>query len=175
VLIIGAIDIMTIAGFIGLTLYMNSLNSTYSLSDIVSMINMIPHVAAALVVSVPRVLGYVFLLPNRHMLTRRRIYYKIRCATTFLLLLVYCALLAILVLFYRGTYIFEVSKEDMLYIASEENKWFIVNLTVILAIGMGIDLYFTFEIKAYWMIMMPKTPKQLTAEEKKKHEQIELS
>jgi hypothetical protein len=129
---------------------------------------MIPHVVAIFIVSLPRIAGFGLLLPNRHMLSRRRMYYKFRCISSLLLLILYCALVAVLVLFYRGNYLFPVSKDDEIYIMSSENKWFIVNLTVVLAIGMGIDLYFTAEVKAYYLILMPKPPKVMTPEELKK-------
>lgn len=85
-----------------------------------------------------------------------------------MLLLLYLGLLAILVLLYRGTYFIEVSLSDLAYIPSSANKWFMVSLTVVLVIGMILDLYYTSAVKTYWMMLMPKPPPKMTSEELKK-------
>lgn len=75
----------------------------------------------------------------------------VRAVTTILLFIMSLVALILLILLYKGTEVFEITEEDAEFLESNEMKWCIILLAILVVISTLFDLYFSLAIRTFYL------------------------
>lgn len=108
-------------------------------------------ILAVILVSTPRSIMFCAICGSLGNLNRRRCLYKVRAVTSILLFVLSIIILVLLILFYKGTEIFEIQVEDAIFLASDAMKWTIILLAISVVVMTLFDLYFSLAVRTFYL------------------------
>ena len=112
-------------------------------------------ITALVVVFTPRIIAGLLAALKRPSLLIRRLHSIIRSVTSVIMFALSMSLLIVLVLMYKGTSsLILLSETDQSFIKSDQMKWGIILLAVILILGTMIDLYFSLAVRTFYLTML---------------------
>lgn len=149
--LIGFTDVIALAGFIAFVVYLQMLSNDEGLSSSFTTLLLIIPILAIVLVSFPRSLAFLLMCQAKNNLKRRKMQYMVRAVTTIILFALSLAILVILILLYKGTQVFTTTDNDNNFLASNEMKWTIILLAIMVVISTLFDLYFSLAIRTFYL------------------------
>lgn len=106
-------------------------------------------------VCLPRVLVFVIAWLKRSVLGPRKLHSTTRSITSVLMFGLSMSMLIVLIVLYKGdSNLMKMTEVDITFLRSDQMKWGIIILAIILILGTMLDLYFSLVLRTFYLTFM---------------------